>query len=40
MEASCGLTCVGNTFVSGRNAGDKGTFSPPFGIVYEGLETA
>ena len=38
MESSWGITCTGNSFVAGRDDGDKGVMSPSYGIVYRGLE--
>ena len=38
IESSWGVTCTGNSFVAGRDDGDKGVMSPSYGIVYRGLE--
>ena len=38
LDGSWGVTCTGNSFVAGRDDGDKGVFSPSYGIVYQGLE--
>lgn len=38
MDGSWGITCMGNSFVAGRDDGDKGVVSPSYGIVYKGLE--
>jgi hypothetical protein len=37
LEGCEGVTCVGNSIVSGRDDGNTGTFSPSYGIVYQGL---
>ena len=38
LEGSWGITCTGNSFVAGRDDGDKGVLSPSYGIICEGLE--
>jgi hypothetical protein len=38
LEDSTGVTCVSNVLESGRDDGDKGTWSPSYGIVCSGLE--
>lgn len=38
LEAAEGVTCVGNSIQAGRDDGGKGTYSPSYGIVYQGLE--
>ncbi|HEY1793040.1 MAG TPA: right-handed parallel beta-helix repeat-containing protein [Opitutaceae bacterium] len=37
MEGCEGVTCVGNSIWSGRDDGGKGTYTPSFGIIYQGL---
>ena len=38
MDGCWGVTCTGNTFLSGRDDGGTGVYSPSYGIVYGGLE--
>jgi hypothetical protein len=38
IEGATSVSCIGNSFVAGRDDGDKGIWSPSFGIVYSGLE--
>lgn len=38
LDGAQGVTCVGNSLQSGRDDGNAGTFSPTYGIVYQGLE--
>jgi hypothetical protein len=38
MEGCQGVTCVGNCLWSGRDDGGVGTYSPSYGIIYQGLE--
>jgi len=38
LQASTGVTCTGNVLESGRDDGNKGTWSPSFGIIWHGLE--
>ena len=37
MDGCQGVTCVGNSFWSGRDDGDAGVYTPSYGIVYSGL---
>ena len=37
LEGAEGVTCVGNTFQSGRDDGPKGAWGPAYGIIYRGL---
>jgi hypothetical protein len=37
LDGAQGVTCVGNTFQSGRDDGPKGLWGPEYGIVYHGL---
>jgi polygalacturonase len=38
LDGCSGVTCVGNNLEAGRDDGNKGNFSPLYGIVYQGLE--
>lgn len=38
LDGSTGVTCVSNVLESGRDDGNKGLWSPSYGIVYGGLE--
>ena len=38
LEGSTGVTCTGNVLESGQDDGNKGTWSPSYGIVWQGLE--
>lgn len=38
MDGAQGVTVVGNSLESGRDDGNTGTWSPSYGIVYQGLE--
>ncbi|HTW79504.1 MAG TPA: right-handed parallel beta-helix repeat-containing protein [Terracidiphilus sp.] len=38
MEGATGVTCVGNNIWAGQDDGGKGTWSPSYGIVCQGLE--
>lgn len=38
LDGSAGVTCVGNVLESGRDDGNKGLWSPAYGITYNGLE--
>ena len=38
LEGGQGVTCVGNNIQAGRDDGGTGTYSPSYGIVYQGLE--
>ena len=38
LDGCWAVTCVGNNFAIGQDDGEKGRFSPEFGIVYQGLE--
>lgn len=38
LQNAIGVTCVGNVMNSGRDDGNKGTWSPSYGIVCGGLE--
>jgi hypothetical protein len=38
LDGCSGVTCVGNVLESGRDDGNKGLWSPGYGIVYGGLE--
>jgi hypothetical protein len=37
MDGCQGVTCVGNCIWSGRDDGGAGTYTPSYGIVYQGL---
>jgi hypothetical protein len=37
LDGAQGVTCVGNTFQSGRDDGPKGAWGPAYGIIYRGL---
>jgi len=37
LDGCEGVTCVGNSIQAGRDDGNEGTFSPSYGIVYQGL---
>jgi hypothetical protein len=37
LDGCQGVTCVGNSIQSGRDDGNRGTFSPSYGIIYQGL---
>jgi polygalacturonase len=37
LDGAEGVTCVGNTFQSGRDDGPKGAWGPAYGIIYRGL---
>lgn len=39
LEGARGVTCVGNNIQAGRDDGGTGTYSPSYGIVYQGLES-
>ena len=38
IEGAQGVTAIGNTMNAGRDDGQRGAYSPSFGIVYKGLE--
>lgn len=38
LEGARGVTVIGNTMNVGRDDGQRGTYSPSYGIVYKGLE--
>ncbi|HEY1500177.1 MAG TPA: glycosyl hydrolase family 28-related protein [Acidobacteriaceae bacterium] len=38
LDHSTGVTCTGNALQSGRDDGNKGVWSPSYGIVVQGLE--
>jgi hypothetical protein len=38
LDHSTGVTCTGNTLQAGRDDGNKGVWSPSYGIVVQGLE--
>jgi hypothetical protein len=38
LQDAAGVTCVSNVLESGRDDGDKGTWSPSMGIICSGLE--
>ncbi len=38
MDGARGITCVGNTLQAGRDDGERGLWSPSFGIVYRSLQ--
>jgi hypothetical protein len=38
LDGSTGVTCIGNTLESGRDDGNKGLWSPSYGIVVQNLE--
>ena len=38
MDGCQGVTCVGNAIWSGRDDGNKGTYTPSYGIIYRGLQ--
>ena len=38
IEGGEGITCVGNNIVVGRDDGNRGNWSPSYGIVYKNLE--
>ena len=40
LDGAEGLTCVGNTFQSGRDDGPKGAWSPAYGIICRGLRNS
>jgi hypothetical protein len=38
LDQAQGVTIIGNSLESGRDDGNTGTYSPAYGIVYQGLE--
>jgi hypothetical protein len=38
LDQAQGVAVIGNTLESGRDDGNTGTYSPAYGIVYQGLE--
>jgi hypothetical protein len=38
LEGSTGVTCIGNVLESGQDDGNKGVWSPSFGIITQALE--
>jgi hypothetical protein len=38
LDGSTGVTCTGNTLQSGRDDGNKGLWSPTYGIIVQNLE--
>jgi hypothetical protein len=38
LDGSTGVTCIGNTLEAGQNDGNKGVWSPSYGIIVQGLE--
>ncbi len=40
LDHAQGVTIVGNSLESGRDDGNAGTYSPSYGIVYQGLENS
>jgi hypothetical protein len=38
LDGSTGVTCTGNTLQSGRDDGDKGLWTPAYGIIVQNLE--